>query len=578
MRRPKNLPAIGITLALIACLAAFYATRGTNVSRNTGPAKEDWVWRLNQLMQTARHMAEVADTTEEQDLAREALRLADHDLDQAYATALREATAPAAKTGPLKELISRIAELKGRLATGQQRIEQLTKEAVSSDTAADQLELAKAQLALDEDELEDARQDLVRQGGDQRAELVRAQQEHQNAQRGLPPASNPAARNPSTLKDQLMLWLALGDRNTNLNAAREQASAKSKKLLGEHDALENLLENPGGAPSGPELQETAAKVSWLHGLSDSRKTLKELDGRIEDTRHLADVYGRWISVVEARRRDVLHQMLRLFSWILVVALGVVLVGRALRGAFRGHDRRRTHQARLVSQLAVQLVGLGIILLIIFGPPTQISTMIGLATAGLTVVLKDFIVAFFGWFVLMGRNGVRIGDWVEINGVGGEVIEIGLLKTVLLEMGNWSNTGHPTGRRVGIMNSYAIEGRYFNFSTAGQWLWDELQVTVPREGDPYGIAEQIRQTVERETESDATEAEQDWERVTKQYGTRSFSARPAVDLRPASSGLDVVVRYITRAPLRYQVKSRLFQAIVALLHKPVGETQAAEKHS
>jgi hypothetical protein len=150
-------------------------------------------------------------------------------------------------------------------------------------------------------------------------------------------------------------------------------------------------------------------------------------------------------------------------------------------------------------------------------------------------------------------------------VGGEVIEVGVLKTVLLEMGNWTSTGHPTGRRVSFSNSYAIEGHYFNFSTVGQWLWDELSVTLPATGDPYQVAEQIRRTVERETDAASAEAAQDWERVTHQYGITGFSAKPAVDLRPGINGLDVVVRYITRAPLRYEVKSRLFQAIVALLH-------------
>jgi hypothetical protein len=70
----------------------------------------------------------------------------------------------------------------------------------------------------------------------------------------------------------------------------------------------------------------------------------------------------------------------------------------------------------------------------------------LAGPGLTVVLKDFIGAFFGWFVPMGRNGIGLGDRVEINGVGGEAIEVGILRTVLLEMRNWTNTGHLTGRR------------------------------------------------------------------------------------------------------------------------------------
>jgi small-conductance mechanosensitive channel len=49
-----------------------------------------------------------------------------------------------------------------------------------------------------------------------------------------------------------------------------------------------------------------------------------------------------------------------------------------------------------------------------------------------VVFQDFILAFCGWFVLMGPNGVRIRDWVEIDGVGGEVVKLGLFRTWLLE--------------------------------------------------------------------------------------------------------------------------------------------------
>ena len=115
----------------------------------------------------------------------------------------------------------------------------------------------------------------------------------------------------------------------------------------------------------------------------------------------------------------------------------------------------------------------------------------LAGAGLTVALKDFIVGFIGWFVLMGKNGIRLGDWVEINGVTGEVVELGMFHTVLLETGNWTDSGHPTGRRVTFTNSYAIEGHYFNFSTSGQWLWDELTVVLPAGHDPYPIVDAVK---------------------------------------------------------------------------------------
>ena len=142
------------------------------------------------------------------------------------------------------------------------------------------------------------------------------------------------------------------------------------------------------------------------------------------------------------------------------------------------ENKRIDTLRAVVKFAVQAVGAIVILFIVFGMPTQTTTVLGLAGAGLTVAMKDFIVAFFGWFVLMGRNGIRVGDWVEINGVGGEVVEVGLLKTVLLETGNWTDAGHPTGRRVSFVNSFAIEGHFFNFTTSGQWMWDELQVLIP----------------------------------------------------------------------------------------------------
>src|SRR4029077_16458097 len=134
----------------------------------------------------------------------------------------------------------------------------------------------------------------------------------------------------------------------------------------------------------------------------------------------------------------------------------------------------------------------------------------------------------GWFVLMGKNGIRMGDWVEINGVTGEVVEIGPFHTVLLETGNWTDSGHPTGRRVTFTNSFAIEGHYFNFSTTGQWLWDELAVVLPTGKDPYPIVEAIRKKVEEATRESGQQAEQEWRSAA---GSRDMSGIfPAAGLR------------------------------------------------
>jgi small-conductance mechanosensitive channel len=192
-------------------------------------------------------------------------------------------------------------------------------------------------------------------------------------------------------------------------------------------------------------------------------------------------------------------------------------------------------------------------------------VLGLAGAGLTVAMKDFIVGFFGWFVLMGRNGIRVGDWVEINGVAGEVVEIGLLKTILLETGNWTDAGHPTGRRVSFVNSFAIEGHFFNFTTSGQWMWDELQLSIPGDQNPYGVIDGLQKLVTQETEENAHEAEAEWSQSTTHYRVKSFSAEPAINVKPSGSGVEVKVRYITRAYDRHETRKKLYGAVVELMH-------------
>ena len=74
-------------------------------------------------------------------------------------------------------------------------------------------------------------------------------------------------------------------------------------------------------------------------------------------------------------------------------------------------------------------------------------------------------------------------------------------------GNWTANGHPTGRRVSFLNGYAIRGKYFNFSTAGQWMWDEIKVSIPpQEAETYPMIDRIREAAVKATEADTQMAE------------------------------------------------------------------------
>jgi small-conductance mechanosensitive channel len=304
-------------------------------------------------------------------------------------------------------------------------------------------------------------------------------------------------------------------------------------------------------------------------IAAEQRRLTLRDQRIAARRRLADVYGQWESLVAAQARAVLHTCLQSAAIVLAVLLLLLFADRWLErlvGRARV-DRRQLATLRSVVGVALQIVAVAVILIMLVGVPGQIGAMLGLVGAGLTVALKDFIVAFVGWFVLMGRNGMRLGDWVEINGVSGEVVELNMFHTVLLETGNWTDAGHPTGRRVTFTNSFAISGHYFNFSTSGQWLWDELSVMVPYDRDPHAIADAIQKEVTAATAKDASQAEEEWRRASRGQRGVGFTAQPGIAVRPAAGGVEIAVRYVTRASERLALRARLYQSAVRLLAAP-----------
>jgi small-conductance mechanosensitive channel len=136
--------------------------------------------------------------------------------------------------------------------------------------------------------------------------------------------------------------------------------------------------------------------------------------------------------------------------------------------------------------------------------------------------------------------------------------------VLLETGNWTTKGHPTGRRMSFSNSFALRGQFFNFSTNGQWMWDELSINVPATANAYDLIQRMQAAVDRETETDTEQADREWQRVAKDIGVGQFEAKPTVELRPASSGVDLVVRYVTRASERFGLRSKINTALLGVM--------------
>jgi small-conductance mechanosensitive channel len=541
---------------------------------------------------TARRLAQMPTSAEELPLAQEAMRLGDREMDLAFAAAVADVQAhPAALSAEAKQIQARLQNAEKSLDADKARVAQLTATLAKATGAKeeslnDQLEQAKVQVELDQDEVDNAKQELTRAGGDAQDRIEQLMKEHDAASQ-VADTTTVNTATPPTLRGLIhhyQQWSELHRKKLQLWQAKQDSESAAVAFTTKRDALESNIRTQkqgfpgtlGGEPQPPSAanstssprEASADLVNATKRRSATVKALTNADERIEDQKHLAETYRKWIEVVSAEQRSVIHSGLSGAAVIVAISLIGIFFDSWLKRLLNKVrlDPRQADTLHAVISAGLQIIALGLILLVMFGPPSQLGTILGLAGAGLTVALKDFIVSFFGWFVLMGRNGMRLGDWVEINGVTGEVVELGMFHTVLLETGNWTDSGHPTGRRVTFTNSFAIEGHYFNFSTSGQWLWDELTLVLASSQNPYPIVEAIQTTVLEATAESASQAEKEWQHAAHSRNMRALSAAPAINVKPVSGGVEIAVRYITRANERYQLRSKLYQAAMNLISK------------
>src|SRR5436305_2483486 len=584
MNRARTVIVLVMLIVLAVTLTGAFLTRGVMADLPFLQARKgSWTGAYVPLgivdqrpWQTAATLAALAQSAEEKKLARDAERLADHEIDQAFSQSLRQASLaqPKLSDKPLA-LQKRVNELQETVRNDEARIAALSAAAAAKSAGTisngSDLEIAKAQLGLDQAELADSIEDLARESGDQRVKLQQElaarqaamKQYNENASNDEGQTAVASAEQYTTFAQQLSTWRSLRKRKDLIAQARQLAEADVAALTGDEERMKAETAALVAKPAGESASD---RIDRLQRLSAQQNILSILNDRLEAQQQLADLYRRWGEQVELQQKIVIHLLLQCLALLAGICILVFRAGWGLQLGLERmvHDLRQRQTLKTVLNLGTQLVGLLLILLVIFGVPSQMPTILGLVTAGLTVVFQDFILAFCGWFILMGPNGVRVRDWVEIDGVGGEVVQFGLFRTWLLETGNWTAHGHPTGRRVSFLNGYAIRGKYFNFSTVGQWMWDEIKVSVPPGTSIHLLLKSIYEATVKITEADAKRAEAEWKRVTHEEGSPQFSAMPSVNLRPAGAGVDIVVRYITRAGVRVETRNRLFAVIVELM--------------
>jgi len=296
--------------------------------------------------------------------------------------------------------------------------------------------------------------------------------------------------------------------------------------------------------------------------------------------------ANWAGIAAEESHDSLLRVGNRIGVVLALVILILVVSHYLKKLpykFTHEGKNLYYLRKLISFTSGLLIAV-IVVLNFMGDFGSLTAVLGLAGAGLAIALQDPIVSLVGWFLIVGRFGVSVGDRVEINQVKGDVIDIGLLRIAVLEVGNWVGAEQSTGRVVFFPNSFIFKNHYFNYSTGNSFIWDEIRFTVTYESDWKRAREVIEEIATRVSKTFVDDARNHQAQMERQFHINLGTLTPYVYVSIADAGVNLVLRYLTGIRKRRSTQDQISQEILEALENepnirlasPAGRSPAATK--
>lgn len=258
--------------------------------------------------------------------------------------------------------------------------------------------------------------------------------------------------------------------------------------------------------------------------------------------------------------------------ILVVVVSVRITRRILdRSIIEPGNLYRINKMITFTGYLVVFLGLALIFSDNLG---RMAVAFGVAGAGIAFALQEVIASVAGWVAISFGNFYNTGDRVQLGGIKGDVIDIGVLRTTLMEIGEWVHADLYNGRIVKIANSFVFKEPVFNYSGDFPFLWDEITVPV-KYGCDYRLARSIFQQILTETTGEFTKhAKESWREMIGTYRIEPAELDPRVFLAANDNWMEFTLRYVVDYKRRRFTKDLLFTRVLEETDKTLGRVALA----
>jgi small-conductance mechanosensitive channel len=343
-----------------------------------------------------------------------------------------------------------------------------------------------------------------------------------------------------------------------------------KTLTTQSDTLTTQADTAHG-PALKTIRDQLDTLAWLFQQTSAIWIPMSKEGvLLEQYRHNL---RNWHDAVTREYQDALKELgirVAILIGMLVIVFGGGEVWRRLVIRYI-LDPRRRHQQLLVQKLTVWTLAVLVIALTFVTEISTFATFAGLITAGLAVAMQSVLLSIVGYFFLIGKFGLRIGDRVQIGAVSGEVISLGLVRMHLMELNSQGPLG-ATGRVVAFANSIVFQASngLFRQIAGVDFVWHEAALTLPAGSDYAAIKARLLAALNdvlSENHEELTRQTQQLEKATA--STTVIKPVPQVQLRFSPAGVEALVRYPVHLQHEAETDERVSQEILKVVteHAP-----------
>lgn len=193
--------------------------------------------------------------------------------------------------------------------------------------------------------------------------------------------------------------------------------------------------------------------------------------------------------------------------------------------------------------------------------SQVGVIFGVAGAGIAFALQEVIASIAGWIAVSFGNFYKPGDRVELGGIKGDVIDIGMLRTTLMEVGDWVKGDLYNGRIVRVANSFVFKAPVYNYSGEFPFLWDEFTLPI-RFGSDWALAHKIiEEIVVKRAEAFTQASTLQWSRMVKKFMIEEARVAPSVTLSITDNWIEFTVRYVVDYKLRRTTRDAIMRDLL-----------------